>query len=331
MSDRNTYKIVVAACHHFQHSALMGILEAIDASNLVQKKIKGSTLFSINIASKDGLDVTNQLGEPVLVDAKLTSIDEVDAIILLGPIESHKNNSYTNILDDQTKQWLHKQYARNKLIVANNCCVLLLAEAGILKGHRCTLAPQYYDTFHKTFPHISVQRSRTVIRDKNIITLSTLTPSLDIFIQIANDALGAQATTLFERLMIPYDKSSNQKTNDSPGRFLNKIALFLSNTRYKNITVKGLAAEMAVSERTLHRRIKQYAECSPKQFIERIHIEIACRLLRETDKQVKEIALMLGYSSDTVFRKNFSQQTGMNPTDYRETKKDKKHKKSDNI
>lgn len=72
-------------------------------------------------------------------------------------------------------------------------------------------------------------------------------------------------------------------------------------TQYCHISVFGLANAMAVSERTLDRKLKKLTGDTPKKRIDNVRISYACTLLNNANQSIKDIALALGYSDDTVF------------------------------
>jgi AraC-like DNA-binding protein len=83
------------------------------------------------------------------------------------------------------------------------------------------------------------------------------------------------------------------------------------------LTAEALASALRLSERTLHRRLKSLTNESPKGFITRVKIEMACVLLERPGASIKQVALQCGYSEETSFRRAFGQVTGMRPADYR--------------
>jgi transcriptional regulator GlxA family with amidase domain len=100
--------------------------------------------------------------------------------------------------------------------------------------------------------------------------------------------------------------------------FLTEAEYAIRQAHYCHMSVLGLADVMAVSQRTLNRKIKELTGDTPKAFIDNIRISYACTLLNNAKNSIKDIALTLGYSDDTVFRRLFQKRMKMTPTSYRQ-------------
>jgi AraC-like DNA-binding protein len=58
-------------------------------------------------------------------------------------------------------------------------------------------------------------------------------------------------------------------------------------------------------------------------YINKLRIEEAKRLLRETDQTINEIALSLGYNNNQSFNRFFKKYEGVTPGEFRNIKHDK--------
>ena len=83
------------------------------------------------------------------------------------------------------------------------------------------------------------------------------------------------------------------------------------------MTAEALAGALNLSEQTLHRRLEQLTNESPKGFMTRVRIEMACVLLETPGASVKQVAQQCGYCDETAFRRAFIQLAGMTPGDDR--------------
>lgn len=109
----------------------------------------------------------------------------------------------------------------------------------------------------------------------------------------------------------------DEKTPVVKNDFLRKLneALVLNN---KNINVEGLAAEMAMSQSTLNRKLKALLGLSAIEFIKQARLQRAVELLL-TDQNMSDIAYQVGFESPSYFSQCFKEAYGMSPSDYQKT------------
>jgi signal transduction histidine kinase/CheY-like chemotaxis protein/predicted DNA-binding transcriptional regulator AlpA len=83
-----------------------------------------------------------------------------------------------------------------------------------------------------------------------------------------------------------------------------------------DLSVEQLASAVAVSRSTLYRRLKEQADCTPSQFLQRVRIEHGARLLREQEGTVSEVAYAVGFDSLSYFSRQFREHVGQSPSEY---------------
>ena len=83
------------------------------------------------------------------------------------------------------------------------------------------------------------------------------------------------------------------------------------------ITVTELAEAINISPTHLSRIFKQETGISVSEYIRQRKIDMAKNLLRFSNYDFVEIAVMLSYSSQSHFIQHFRSQTGMTPKAYR--------------
>ena len=81
--------------------------------------------------------------------------------------------------------------------------------------------------------------------------------------------------------------------------------------------VNKLSEAMCMSRSTFTRKIKAITGLVPLDFIRRIKMEHAKRLLKDPDRNVTEIATILGYHNRKYFTSCFKDEFGMSPSEYR--------------
>lgn len=83
-------------------------------------------------------------------------------------------------------------------------------------------------------------------------------------------------------------------------------------------SLESLAAEVACSRATFARRFRELVGESPLLYLTRLRMDVAARLLRESDQPLVSIAERVGYTSEFAFNRTFHRVRGVPPGRYRE-------------
>src|SRR3984957_1128424 len=87
-------------------------------------------------------------------------------------------------------------------------------------------------------------------------------------------------------------------------------------TLQQRFRMSDLAAHLAVSERTLHRRFKQAVGDTPVGYLQTLRVEVAKRLLESGDVDLDAISERVGYGDPSTFRQLFKHKTELSPREY---------------
>ena len=116
--------------------------------------------------------------------------------------------------------------------------------------------------------------------------------------------LTRRAEALTERLSV--EETTSDKVRDEISR-----QLAVGEPRLRDV-----AARLAMSERTLHRRLAE-EETRFASLVEEVRRERALQLLANRNVSCSEIAFMLGYGDATAFFRAFKRWTGVTPQEHR--------------
>lgn len=81
--------------------------------------------------------------------------------------------------------------------------------------------------------------------------------------------------------------------------------------------VEGMVRLAGLPERTVKRRFSRATGYAPIEYVHRLRIEEAKRLLERTDKSVDEVSWSVGYLDPAFFRRLFKRHTRLTPSEYR--------------
>lgn len=130
-----------------------------------------------------------------------------------------------------------------------------------------------------------------------------------------------------ERIKIKYSPGGtiSMKEKDfisSDQSLINKIIQVIE-TRISDTTLSAetLSQEVGMSRVHLFRKLKKITGQSPSDFIRRIRLQKAARLLEEDTGYIKEIAFEVGFTSLSYFSRCFHEFYGVKPSEYSKSKK----------
>ena len=84
-----------------------------------------------------------------------------------------------------------------------------------------------------------------------------------------------------------------------------------------DLTIELLATKTGISRKTASWLIKKYLHANFKGYLNSLRLNEASRLLKESDRQITEIALSVGYNNISHFSRIFKERFTVSPKDYR--------------
>lgn len=107
---------------------------------------------------------------------------------------------------------------------------------------------------------------------------------------------------------------AHSKTDEA---FLKKLDEYIrKNIKDPNMDIDQLAEHMNMSRPTFYRKIKSLSALSPKELIDVTRLKKATRLIAQNEFTLFEIAKMVGFSSQSLFNRNFQKYFNVPPLEY---------------
>jgi len=105
--------------------------------------------------------------------------------------------------------------------------------------------------------------------------------------------------------------------NNTDKDFLkNVLELINANLSNPEFTANDLYVATNMSQSTFYRKLQSLIGISPNDLIRKVKIDIACKLLMETNLNISQIAYDLGFNDPKYFSTVFKKITGLTPSDY---------------
>lgn len=116
-----------------------------------------------------------------------------------------------------------------------------------------------------------------------------------------------------------HEEGGGQPEKEELDPMIKRVMLFIEeNISNGDVGVGDMAAAVATSRSGLQRKLKQSMGVTPQDLLREARIKRACQLLRQTDKNIAEIAYACGFADPKYFSRSFKQSTGQSPSEYRD-------------
>ena len=99
--------------------------------------------------------------------------------------------------------------------------------------------------------------------------------------------------------------------------WLPRVRALVETSGPRRPSVAHLARMASVHPAHLGRVFRAHVGCSPIAYMQELRVVMACRLLRETDLSLTQVALRLGFFDQSHFTRIFRARVGLTPGAYR--------------
>lgn len=298
----------------FSQMAFTSALEPLRAAN----RQAGRRLYQWCLVSLDGKAVTASNGVTLLVDHGVEQRPELDDIVVCAGEQAHLYN------DKSTLGWLRREARRGTRIGAVSTGTYVLARAGLLQGHRCTIHWENLAGFAEAYPDIELTPELFEI-DGSRFTCSGGTAALDMMLAIIGQEHGRDLATaiaenfIHERIRDRHDHQRmtlRSRLNVSHPRLLQVVDLMERHLE-EPLARSDLARRTGMSTRQLERLFRRYLGRTPTRFYLELRLERARHLLAQTSLSVLDVALACGFVSASHFSKCYREHFDRTPREER--------------
>lgn len=272
--------------------------------------------FAWRLLSVDGLPVTASNGLPLATEAELPSPGELDSVFVLASFET---KTYTG--DKRAKLWLRRCAAAGIELGGIEMGTEVLAAAGLFNGHEVSVHWDNLSGFQELYPETHATDGLYSLTPRRLscaggsavldMMLAWLTPKIEpaLMEELRNH--------LLERRQRPGNTlqltaaPEHQKDTSAPVR---KAIHMMRQALETPLSAPELAARVGLSARQLERRFKAEVGVTPVRYYLWLRINLAHRLLQQTDLSVAEVAASSGFGSLEHFSRVYRRYFGCAPS-----------------
>ncbi|MET9727761.1 GlxA family transcriptional regulator [Streptomyces zaomyceticus] len=277
--------------------------------------------YTIRTASLDGGPVRTHSGLRLLPDTTLAeAVADGAPHTLVVPGGEGTRRPAPALID-----WLRTHAPDAGRLVSVCTGALLLAEAGLLDGHRATTHWVACDHLARCYPRVEVDPDPIFVRDGRLSTSAGVTAGIDLALALVEEDLGRDAAlTVARHLVVFLRRPGNQAqfsaqlaAQTARREPLRDLQQWITEHPEEDLSVEALAARARLSPRHFARAFRAETGTTPGRYVDRVRIEHARRLLEETSRGVEEVARAAGYGTSEAMRRAFTKALGTAPADYR--------------
>lgn len=86
------------------------------------------------------------------------------------------------------------------------------------------------------------------------------------------------------------------------------------------LSVAFIADKMCISKQSLYRKLENAPDLKPQKLIREARMKAAAEMMKTSTLTIDEIMYKVGYDNRSTFYKNFKEQFGLTPKEYRQGK-----------
>ncbi len=222
-------------------------------------------------------------------------------------------------------KWLQQQYSQGAELASICVGAFLLAATGLLTGKKATTNWLFADRFRKQYPMVDMTDDRVIVDQGRLYSCGGAFSFTSFMIYLIEKLCGhEEAITASKILMI--NVHEQPQSSFSIFRFQHEHAddviaqaqQFIEKNYRQALTLDLLAARCNMSVRNFIRRFEQATSNTPLEYLQRVRVEAAKKMLESRKGGVEQVASRCGYEDSDYFRKIFKRYVSMTPRAYQE-------------
>jgi transcriptional regulator GlxA family with amidase domain len=301
----------------FSLLALGGAVDVLAAANEVLEE----NAYRSIMLSLDGAAVRAACGSQVMPAQALADATELDGLFVVSdlPLPEPLRDGHTPL-----HQRLRELAAAGRLLGGIGTGAAVLAQAGVLNGHRATLhwalGPQLAEA------HAQVVVSSNVHEiDRGRLSCTGGTASLDMMVAWLGQRHGERvAQALLAHFGLERLRGADERQRApvaaraglASAKLTEAVSLMEANLG-EPLPTEDIAQLVGVSRRQLERLFKQHLDALPSRYYAELRLARARRLLQQTSQSILQIGLASGFSSGSHFSNAYRARFGRTPREER--------------
>ncbi|GMM92553.1 GlxA family transcriptional regulator [Qipengyuania sp. MTN3-11] len=296
---------------------ISGVMDAFHEANFEG----AAPSYALCVVAEDEDAIRCASGLRIVPDRTIASAREAcDTFVVTGSYGVPERPS------DRVIEWIreHAMMARRHGAVCTG--TFLLGDAGLIEGHRVTTHWDYVKELAARNPTAEIDVDAIFVRDGPLFTSAGVTAAIDLTLALIEEDHGRELALAIARHMVMYLKRPGgqsqfstplaaQSTRRTP---VARAQQWAAEHPEAELSIAALANRAAMSPRNFARVFREETGITPAEFVARLRIDTARRLLEETQLPLTEVARAAGLGTAASARRAFLRRLGITMREYRE-------------
>ena len=290
----------------------MGFISALEPLR-VANRFKGPS-YRWQVLSLDGGAVQASNGMSVNADAALAAGEPAGILLIVAGFDPLA-------CPGQALQQVLRRLDHEGVILGGiDTGAVVLAEAGLLDGHRATVHWEALEAFKENYPGLQVTQELFEI-DRRRITCAGGTASIDLMLDLIAQAHGGElAVQVSEQFVLgrirPRQDHQRMQIASRYGISNRKLVQVIGEMEKHTeppLSTLELAARAKVTRRQLERLFRLYLNDTPSGFYLGLRLDKARQLLCQTQMSITQVSVACGFELPSYFTRCYKRRFGHCP------------------
>ncbi|MEC5163124.1 MULTISPECIES: GlxA family transcriptional regulator [unclassified Janthinobacterium] len=283
----------------------------------------GRAFYRVHILSAHGGAVASNSAVSVASAALATLAPAaVDTLLIAGGASAGLRHMGTQAA---VRDWVRDSAATARRYGSVCSGALALGAFGLLDGKRVATHWDDCAALARDNPRAQVDPNALYIQDGRLWTSAGVTTGIDMCLALVEQDLGSAISHTIAARFVLYARRPGYQSQFSPmlhaqaraGAQFSGLVDWMKDHLTAALDVPSLAARVAMSERSFHRKFTGAIGATPAYFVETLRLDHARDLLG-AQVALKEIAARAGFSTPAQLSKAFERRFGVTPMLFRE-------------
>lgn len=324
-------RVAIVATADSMATPISGLYEALrsvgELSPPEERPTARAEPFTVEVVGERAGLLTSASGLEVTVHRAIGEVDDVDVVIVpsmaFGDEEEWTGGRYPQLV-----RWLTSAYDRGATLCAACTGTNLVAETGLFDRREATVHWASVDDFRRRHPEVVLRPADALVVSGDggrLVTSGASSAWHDLALHLIARYVGpssARATASFLLWQWHSDGQAPFAVFNPPTDHGDAAILAAQRGIAEQYAVAAPVDEMVgwsgLAPRTFARRFKAATGHTAIEYVQRMRIERAKRLLETSGEPVEEISWSVGYEDPASFRRLFKRLTGLAPGAYRQ-------------